>query len=389
MTKAGKSYILLASPVLVENGKSINIESDIYAHYKNSLEFLGRKIEVACFNIAEDGQISLDVKHLSRLINENSTSIILIDGNFSPGDKGGAYPVELLNILEHAKNPKIAFLPDLFASPLDRYLSWVSVCNIIIGFHLPAVEWANNHYETNKFVYSPSLPIPPLKRESFSDFLNRPYDFGYIGSSKGFRMAFIDRLDQLNQGKFKALIAANVQRGSSSIVTNKAYMNSLAQCKYVFVTRASLYEEFPTNFLRFGKKRILTNGRFAGRTSEALAAGSIPLYWEQKPLKTYLETKLLRLRYTSRKLRSIRPLLLRRSGALNGWPYDQRCNEFKSGIATIRDPEEGVMVITESIEMKQLRWLNGKHLYRHYAEPEVFFNQIENLLVANCEYLDN
>lgn len=374
-----QDYILIIPPTLHEGGISICIESDIHANFRNSLESLGYEPKLAQFETAPNGAVSLNLNYLSELISKNKNAILIIDGNLSPSDSG-VYPQKLLGLLKDSSNPKVCILPDLLAA-ID-YLPWVTSCDFIIAFHLQAIKWANIKYNTKKFIYFPSIPIPRLRTGDYSNFCNRLYDIGYIGSSKNFRVAFIDSLCNLAGNSITKLIITSHNRKDSHVASHEEYLNLYSKCKYIFVTRAALYESFhlDNKLLSTQKRCIYTRGRFAGRVSEALAAGCIPLYWEPRFPRSIIEIKLQRLRYISRKLKLFRDFLFRNSGDPAAWPFDERCDELKCGVATIKDPREAQRILTEHSNIRRERWLTSQKIYETFVAPEIFFERLEKLV---------
>jgi hypothetical protein len=387
--KSSKKYILLIPPLLVgEDGKSIGTQSDLFATFKLSLDQLGYEYEIVKF-LGEDGaeRLRLDIDNLTECLKLNSNSILIIDGNIHPGDKTGVYPEEMLPLIADSGNKKVVFIPDLVSYPLDHSKGWLDIADRIVGFHLPAVLWANDYWGTSKFIYVPSLPFP--KKSMFSrydEFANRPYDFGYVGSNKPFRVNFISSLLRKGSNKISSFVVMS-NRKNSYFESHDEYIDLLSKCKFVFCARASLFECFPRRGRNGNSDEYYTKGRFAGRVSEALSAGCIPLYWEPNHIpknklmrRIFFWKNLLQYSYRLQKEWPFIHFLLNlfdSGGKADGWPFDEVDPSLRVGVATAVSPAHALSILMESDELLQKRWSTSQDIYTKYVHPQNFFSIID------------
>jgi hypothetical protein len=295
--------------------------------------------------------------------------------------------MEMLNVITNSQNKKVVFIPDLVPHPPEHSRGWVEVADKIVGFHLPAVLWANEYWGTSKFIYVPSLPFTKKSKLSrYDEFAKRPYDFGYIGTNKPFRANFISSLLKKGSNKISTFTVMS-NRKNSYFESHDEYMDLLTKCKFIFCARATLFECFPRRKANGSIGEYYTEGRFAGRVSEALSAGCIPLYWAPKFIP---KNKLMRqiffwknqLQYSYR-LQKEWPLihfflnLFGSDGKADGWPFDENDSSLKIGIATVESAAHALTIILEGDELMEKRWNISCDVYEKYVDPKIFFSKIE------------
>jgi hypothetical protein len=261
--------ILAIPPFLHDRGTSLDVESDIFYHFKSSIKKTGKDYQIINFD-NNDEKLSLNFKNFEETAKSNKQAIFIFDANNNPNDKTGIYPKELEVLINKHNLFCISFIPDLIKSINLEF--WVKNSKFLISPSQAGVNWANKFYMTNKFKFYPSIPVEKSNNYTLEDLKKRPFDFGYIGSNKIFRLNFISSLLKLGGNRFSSLIISSY-RSSSFLKQTKQYMNLLTECKFYFCTRASLYEKGDSLF-------FIKKGRYAGRISEAIASGCIPIYWQ-------------------------------------------------------------------------------------------------------------
>ena len=361
------NLILVSPPNYHFNGKLSKIESDIFYHFKETLTQINQNVLTAKFILKNENFLQLDLEYLKNVIKKNS--IIFIDGNIALDETSNIYPIETLKILKDSGAKIVCFVPDLIKNL--NFKNWVYVSDIILSFSKDAVDWANNFYRTSKFFFYPSIPIKSYKLDEYSEFVKRPYDIGYIGSDKNFRLKFLTNLTSKSTQKIKTKIIYS-NRNLDDIKTTKCYLDIITRCKYYFCTRASLFEKYYYNFYKYK----LSNGRFAGRVSEALSCGSIPLYWQ--PLKGSYFTANLRKKFLfSKKNIFFNNIAL--EGEINGDPYDDMDKNLKNGITVVKNVDDAIKKITNHNKdyiMKKLEY--GNKIHQAYVSPKSFFNFVKD-----------
>ncbi len=347
------------------NGVVSNAQSDVFFHFKNSLKKINSKITVAKFFKNKKGYLELDLKFLKKKVDKNS--VVFIDGNISIDDNT-IYPFELFYLLKNSKSKIVCFVPDLIKKL--KFKNWIKLSDIIIGFSKSAVDWANNFYKTKKFKFYPSIPINEFKKQNIKNFLNRPYDIGYIGSNKKFRSKFLNELKKNKPKGLKLLIINNDNR-LKQYKTTKLYLEEISKCKFYFCTRASVYENFSKNVFNLKFKE----GRFAGRVSEAIICGCIPMYWQPEVTNSYLTPIKQRFLYSRKK---IIPSNWGIKGNLKSLPYDKMDKKLKKGIEVVEDVNDAFKKVTtlNKIQIKnKLKY--GRNIYKKYISPNSFYKFIK------------
>ncbi len=364
-----KNIILITPPYFHFNGNLLETESDIFSHFKKSLSKIDQNLIVSKFNIKQQNYLELDLEFLKNKV--NSESLIFIDGNIDFDNSYKIYPTALIDFLKKSKAKKICFIPDLIKDL--NFKQWVDISDIIIGFTKDAVLWANKFYKTKKFYFYPSIPIDIYKIDNYSDFLKRPYDIGYVGSDKNFRSKFLKNLILQNSDRLKILMI-NSNRQINDIKTTNSYLDILSKCKFNFCTRASAYEKYNVDFFDFK----ISDGRFAGRVSESISCGSIPLYWQPKKGSYYFANFRKKILF-SKKNKVFNNIAL--EGDIHSTPYDNMDKNLKNGITFVKNVEDAINKIINCDKdyiMKKLEF--GLKIHRKYISPFSFFSFVKERL---------
>ena len=360
-----RNIILITPKNIHFDGKKSNVESDVFYHFEKSLKSLNKKILVAKFKNNKNNYQELDLNYLKKKMMKKS--LILIDANISTEDNR-IYPLGLYKILKDSNSKVVCFVPDLIKTL--NFKNWVNVSNLIIAFSKDAVNWANKYYKTNKFHFYPSLPLFMSKTVSYKNFIKRPYDIGYIGSDKKFRSKFLNNLKNKILKKNKILII-NSNRSLKKYNSTKSYLKKLSQCKFYFCTRASVFENYSTNFFNIDLKE----GRYANRVSEAIICGSIPLYWQTKFNNSLLGLIQKKIFFSRKK---IVPTSWGMKGNTASYPYDNMDIKLKKGIEVVKDVDEAVIKVNKYNSKYINEKLNyGLKIYNNYISPKAFYNFIE------------
>jgi len=361
-----EEYFLISAPYIHNKGIKSEIQSDIFFYLNESLQQSGHKLHVANFLLSKNKKMVLDIKDIIKKIKNHHT--IIIDANFAPGDSSGIYPLELYRFLKKKKNKVICIIPDLL--PSLNLFKWLDLSKFLISFSLSGVNWANKKYKTDKFIYYPSIPVPRLSKNNIHDFHQRPYDVGYIGSNKIFRVNFLSSLLKLGKNKISTLIISSF-RNSDLIKNTSDYLNLLSKCKFFFCSRASFYEKYSKNIL----SNEIFDGRYAGRVSEAIAAGCIPLYWQPKKgnfFSTLLREKILYSKYFMFEHSCL--------GDKKSFAFDEIENDLNNAVQYVNSPRIAVEILKrmdkKNIKTK-LRYNNK--LYDRYIKPRKFIEFIKKI----------
>lgn len=347
------------------NGIASDTQSDIYFHFKNSLKSIYKNITIANFNLNKNGYFEIDLKYLKKKINKKT--IIFIDANISIEDNT-IYPSELFGLLKESDAKIVCFVPDLIKKL--KFQNWIKLSNIIIAFSKNAVDWANNFYNTKKFKFYPSIPINEFKKQNLENFLKRPYDIGYIGSNKKFRSKFLNELKK-NKPKGLKLLIINTDNRLKKYKTTKLYLDEISKCKFYFCTRASVYENFSKNLFDVNFRE----GRFAGRVSEAITCGCIPLYWQPKVSNSYLTPIKQKFLYSRKKFI---PSNWGIKGNLKSLPYDKMDKKLKKGIEIVEDVNDALKKVSQfdKVQIKnKLKY--GRNIYKKYISPNSFYKFVK------------
>ena len=356
---------LIAAEKRHDRGNIVEGESEIFYHFNESLKFINRNYVCANFKI-KDNRISLDINDFKKRVKKDD--LILIDINYTPGEADEIYPLELINFLKKLKCKVVCFCPDLLEK--INYDPWIDIANFIIGFSISGVNWANKKYATNKFYHFPTLPMKRFKDLNIDDFMRRPFDFGYIGSNKIFRVNFISSLLKSGGNKISSLIISSF-RTSGKLRNTEDCHQFLAECKFYLCTRASFYETYSNNPF----STTFHDGRFASRISEALSCGCIPMYWQ--PKKSGIFTKMKEKFFFSNNFKKIEYINTENDD--KSLPFDGVGKEEFAGIEIIKNADEAIKTIkslNKNYAEDKLKLCNK--LYEKYVEPTNFFNFIYN-----------
>lgn len=300
------------------------------------------------------------------------TGVILIEGNHPPGDPASAYGPRFIAELAKAQQAKIILLPDLLAKPPDRYVPWLASCDLLVGFHDTGIRWAARHYGSQAFRYAPSIPVVyegPVHTDAFR---KRPYDLGYVGSDKAFRLEFLRRIMRNASGRYDVLNHSK-KRSETDLIGTREVLDAMARCRYAFITRAAIFERFPTGNRFFDQ---VSTGRFAGRIAEALALGCIPIYWEPRLPESGLMRRVFEAK-GFKFLKHLRDLVQRSPGNRDAWPFDVAVPELSHAVVTVRTPDEAIRALSADDAEVERRLTAGRELHRRLASPDAFFDLLE------------
>lgn len=360
-------FFLICSPYIHDNGLKCDIESDIFFYLSKCFDQNYLNFEVAKFNIENSNQIVLDLNNLHNKLSHET--IVVVDGCYYPGDKTGIYPKELFNILKNSKAKIVCILSDLVKDL--NFSPWVEISNFILSFSKTGCEWANRFYNTRKFIHFPSIPVPGHNENSVQKFLSRPFDFGYIGSKKIFRMNFLNSFIKKSTNQISTMIIDS-NRSKETAPNTESYLKLLRQCKFFFCTRAAYYEKYSSTLLN----SQIFDGRYAGRISEAIACGCIPIYWQPKR-GGYLWTMLKNKIFFSRKSHLFNFKCLKSDKT--SVPYDSIDKKEMDCIEFVNDADHAISIIKNySIESIEKKLENGSKFYSKYIDPKNFYNFISN-----------
>ncbi len=366
--------ILVACPYLTDCGRSIGIESDIHRHFLDT--FTASEVEIVEpeWTVSpETNSITLNTRSLRHLIAANPEAIVFIDGNIPPNAPGTTYPEDLITILRERIGKNIVLLPDLQHTEPDMYDLWLHCSNFIITFQKIGAEWANENYNTTAFRYYNCIPVPSRRCDDFDEFMRRPIDMGYAGSSKNFRESFIGMMLAENRENRIISKVSSHTRSGSNLKTTREYMRFLSECRFVFATRANLHEIYPPTDVSPLPRQA--PGRFAGRVAEALAVGAIPLYWEPPRKSGKLSKRRASLAFGSR-FRALKRIAFRGWGRSDAWPFDDDPG-MHSGIVVVLDPWEALQALSMPKERLAAIFQEGSALFERLAQPRRFVEWLE------------
>ena len=371
-------FILVMAPFLHDKGVSLGTEYDMNYHYNASIDSTNYKHVSINFNLDKNNKITIDNDHFQNTIDNNPEAIILIDGNSHPKDLENVYDNKFLEILKSCKNFKVCFMPDYF-----KLLDWSQEANLIVSSSKLAVDWANHVTKSKKFLFYPCHPMIRHTNVDFDNFSNRPYDFGYIGSTKLFRINFISALLRVGGNKFSSIIISSNRTGSL-IKSTQDYLNILTQCKFVFCSRASVFEKHRyQNTENILSSEKITHGRYAGRVSEAITCGCIPIYW-QPVFKSDIISKII-YKINHSKFTRFFPFV-NLKGDPKSLPYDEMDEKLLDGIYKVNNAVQAMRIIKKKNKEEIIRKLEKSNdIYKKYIEPQKYFDFIKN----NCAATKN
>jgi len=359
-----KKIVLVFPQFLHNKGNLINAQSDTYYYFKTSIESLNIEHEIIDFE-TRDNKIFLNLETFKKIAEKNKDAVFLFEANNYPGDQSFIYPLGLAEVIEKLNLKTIAIALDIIKE--INFNFWLKNSKFLIGTTKSGVKWANNYYDTNKFLFYPTWP--QVKNTDFDTekFLNRPYDFGYIGSNKIFRINFISSLLRLGSNRLSSIIISSLRSGSI-INTSDKYQKVLKDCKFFFCTRAALYEEYENN----NSLSYKTEGRYANRVSEAISCGCIPIYWQPR-IKSSFFGLLERLLFS--KLSKF--LFLNNvKGNKESLPYDLNKKE-QEGFFVAKDTFDAIKIIkNKDIQKIKSSLKFNNNFFEKYISPKNFFNFI-------------
>jgi len=150
-----------------------------------------------------------------------------------------------------------------------------------------------------------------------------------------------------------------------------ALIVEISKCKFYFCSRASVYENFSKNLFDVNFKE----GRFAGRVSEAIICGCIPLYWQPEVSNSYLTPIKQKFLYSRKKFI---PSNWGTKGNLKSLPYDKMDKKLKKGIEIVEDVNDAFKKVTQfnKVQIKnKLKY--GRKIYKKYISPNSFYKFIK------------
>jgi hypothetical protein len=367
-----KEFFFIAAPYLHNRGIAFDIESDIFFYFKKSLEESKVTYDYARFNIDSEKKITLDFEYLKTNLKKNH--IVLIDANFNIGDDTNLYPSEMVNLFKENRNKIVSIIPDLKIN--TNLKTWCDISSILIGFSKSGTQWANENNRTDKFKYYPSVPVPRICNETFDSFNKRPYDIGYIGSNKIFRVNFLSSILRRGGNKISTMFISS-HRNSELIKSTMDYLDLIKKCKFYVCTRATFYEKYNKNIF----DQNIHDGHFAGRVSEAIACGCIPLYWQ--PKKGNLFTSFIREKiFHSHQFKS--NFFENTSHDKTSFPYDDIENNLHPAVKIAKDSNAAIKIIKSKDEKDLQHTLStGIKLYEKYIDPKQIINFIESNLIEH------
>jgi hypothetical protein len=336
------------------------IDLDYYYSITDSLKYCNYKYLSVEFN--KNNKIINLKKIISFLRKKNI--IILAEANI---EYNYLYSNTLIDLITKSKHPIISFFGDLDQHQIKS--KFVNISKAIFFFDKYYVDWANKNIKKNMFHYIYSFPIVKYSKYSFLNFNKRYYDISYLGSKKSFRVSFIYNF--LKCYKKKYLTFFRFLNFKTSLFNKySSYLNILLKSKFYFCTRAGLYENNPFNKFNYNQ------GRYAGRISEAIAAGCIPVYWQPKKPNNFLDKFILKNRF--HRFKYLNSFFM---GDKNSRPYDVFDENFKDMMLIVDSPQDlndQISKLTKNQIKKKLQLLNT--FYYKYIHPKVFFKKIFSLV---------
>ena len=336
-----------------------NIESDYYNFITQSIEYCGYKY----FTLKFDKNLIVNYKYVVNILKKKDI-IVLAEANI---EKNNLYPDSLIYLIKKNKHPIISFFADIDDNQIKSKFTKFS--DYIFAFDKHYVDWANKNIKKNKFYYIHSFPIVKYSKNSLLNFKNRRYDISYLGSEKSFRVSFIYNFLKCYGKKYLTFFRfLNFKKS----IFNKysSYLNVLIKSKFYFCTRAGLYEKNP--FSKFDYNQ----GRYAGRISEAIAAGCIPVYWQPKKPNNFIDKFILKNRFY--RFKYLNSFFM---GDKNSRPYDVFDENFKDMMLIVDSPQDlndQINSLTKNQIKKKLKLLNA--FYYKFIHPKVFFKKIFSLV---------
>lgn len=354
--KKKTKFLLLISKYRLNS----SIESDYYNFVTESIKYCGYKYLAVIF---DKKNLIINYKKIINILKKKKI-IVLAEANI---EKNDLYPDSLLNLIKKNKHPIISFFADIDENQIKSKL--IKFSDYIFAFDKYYVDWANKNIKKNKFHYIYSFPIVKYSKYSFLNFNKRYYDISYLGSKKSFRVSFIYNFLKCYKKKYLTFFRF---LNFKTLLFNKysSYLNILLKSKFYFCTRAGLYENNPFNKFNYNQ------GRYAGRISEAIAAGCIPVYWQPKKPNNFLDKFILKNRFY--RFKYLNCFFM---GDKNSRPYDVFDENFKDMMLVVDSPQDlndQISTLTKNQIKKKLQLLNA--FYYKFIYPKVFFKKIFSLV---------
>ena len=356
--KSKLNFLLLISKYKF-NSKA---ELDYYYHITNSLKYCNYKYLLVSFD--KKNNIN-NIKEIKSFLKKKNVTI-LAEANI---EYNYLYPNTFLDLIKKAKHKIISFFADFDKNQIKSI--FIEFSDLVLMFDKTYVDWCNKNLTKNKFHYIHSFPMEKKTNYSLSNFKSRYYDIFYSGSKKNFRYNFINSLFKLCEKKYFFFFNF---LDNKNLISNTylSYFNTLIRSKFYFCTRAGLYENNPFSKFSYSK------GRYAGRISEAIAAGCIPIYWQPKKPNNFLDKFILKNRFYRFKYSNSFFM-----GDKNSRPYDVFDENFKDMMLIVDSPQDLIDQISSLTENQISRKLQLMNIfYRKFIFPNVFFKKVFNLVLA-------
>lgn len=337
-----------------------NVDLDYFYFITHSLKYCGYKYLLVQFD--KKDKIT-NIEKIKNFLKKKNV-IIIAEANI---EYNYLYPDTFIDLIKKKKHKIISFFGDI-----DKYQiksKFVKFSDFIFMFDKSYVDWCNKNLKIKKFYYLHSFPITRQSKYIFSSFKSRKYDISYSGSKKSFRISFIYNFLKFYGKKYLTFFRF---LDTQELIQNKysSYVNILLKSKFYFCTRAGLYENNPLNKFSYNQ------GRYAGRISEAIAAGCIPVYWQPKKPNNLLDKFILKNRFYRFKYLNIFFM-----GDKNSRPYDVFDDKFKDMMLIVDSPQDlndQISKLTKSQIKKKLQLLNA--FYYKFIHPKVFLKKIFSLV---------
>jgi len=338
------------------------IELDYYYHFTNSLKYMNYSYLLVQFN--KKNKID-NIKEIKSFL-KNRNVIIFAEANI---EYNYLYPSTFLDLIKKSKHKIISFFADADKNQIKS--KFLEFSDFILMFDKTYTDWCNKNLKINKFYYIHSFPIVKNVKCSLSNFKSRYYDISYSGNKKSFRYNFINCLFKLYEKEYSFFFRFNDDK-NFILNTYSSYFDILIKSKFYFCTRAGMYENNPFSKFSYIK------GRYAGRISEAIAAGCIPIYWQPKKPNNFIDKFIIKNRFY--RLRNLNSFFM---SDKNSRPYDVFDENFKDMMLIVDSPQDlnhQISSLTENQISKKLKLLNI--FYRRFISPSFFFKKIFNLISA-------
>jgi hypothetical protein len=347
--------------ILISRYKHNFTDLDYYHLITDSLKYYNYRYLSVEFS--RENEIT-NLKRIGRFLKDKNI-IILANANI---EYNYLYPDSLINLLKLSGHKIISIFGDVDENQIKS--KFVKLSHFIFMFDKSYVDWSNKNLKKDKFHYLHSFPIVKNNKYSLRNFKKRNYDISYSGSKKSFRNTFIYNFLKFYGKNYLTSFKFLDNKTFAKNMTYSSYVNILLKSKFYFCTRAGLYEKNPF------KKFSYNQGRYAGRISEAIAAGCIPVYWQPKKPNNLLDKFILKNRFYRFKYLNIFFM-----GDKNSRPYDVFDDKFKDMMLIVDSPQDlndQISKLTKSQIKNKLQLLNA--FYYKFIHPKVFLKKIFSLV---------